>query len=210
MSRLPRVPTSQLLGQALRPARTGASVLGISAAGPSRLLISESRISSACLPAMALSRSPVSRHFSHTRLVRRQDAREDGAGAAGSLPDASAAEQESTQQPLGEIKPRLSLTFTCAASGCGHRSSHEFSKQAYTRGVVIVQCPSCQSRHLIADHLGWFTETADEPRTVEEMVAAKGEQVQRGFKYSDGKGGHAIEIEPEDDVNSSPETPSQR
>ncbi|KAK0543072.1 hypothetical protein OC845_006305 [Tilletia horrida] len=108
-------------------------------------------------------------------------------------------EQQGQSQPLGEIKPRLSLTFTCTAAGCGHRSTHEFSKQAYTKGIVLVQCPGCHNRHLIADHLGWFTESSNEPRTVEEMVAAKGGSVKRGFKFSDGEGGHAIEIEPEDD-----------
>lgn len=49
-----------------------------------------------------------------------------------------------------------SLTFTCTANDCGHRSTHEFTKRSYTRGIVLVQCPECKNRHLIADHLGWF------------------------------------------------------
>lgn len=48
------------------------------------------------------------------------------------------------------------MTFTCTADACGHRSSHEFTKRSYTKGIVLVQCPSCKNRHLIADHLGWF------------------------------------------------------
>lgn len=66
------------------------------------------------------------------------------------------------KQPLGKIEPRLSLTFTCQAGPekdnpvCGHRSSHEFDKKSYEKGVVIIQCPECKARHLIADHLGWF------------------------------------------------------
>jgi protein import protein ZIM17 len=31
-----------------------------------------------------------------------------------------------------------------------------FSRQAYEQGVVIVRCPACDARHLVADRLGWF------------------------------------------------------
>ena len=31
-----------------------------------------------------------------------------------------------------------------------------FNKSSYERGMVLVTCPGCLSRHLIADHLGWF------------------------------------------------------
>jgi len=50
-------------------------------------------------------------------------------------------------------------------------------------------------RHLIADNLGWFTDSKDEPRTVEEIVRAKGGRVQVGTLYADGSGGETIEIE---------------
>ena len=52
-------------------------------------------------------------------------------------------------QPIGKIESRLSITFTCTVPGCGHRSSHEFSRHSYEKGIVLVQCPGCESRHLI-------------------------------------------------------------
>jgi len=92
-------------------------------------------------------------------------------------------------QPIGRIEPRLyvplpsldsgimtndsSITMTCTANDCNHRSTHEFTKKSYQKGIVIIQCPSCKERyvpicpiprksgsddrHLIADNLGWFT-----------------------------------------------------
>ena len=100
----------------------------------------------------------------------------------------------SKSQPIGWIEPRLyvpphlllrwceerseeetddrSITMTCTANDCNHRSTHEFTKKSYQKGIVIIQCPSCKERyapifhidgnsgadkrHLIADNLGWF------------------------------------------------------
>ncbi|KAJ9105881.1 hypothetical protein QFC20_004216 [Naganishia adeliensis] len=80
------------------------------------------------------------------------------------------------------------MTMTCTANDCGHRSTHEFTKRSYQKGIVIIQCPSCKNRHLIADHLGWFKESTGEGklRTIEDLLAARGEKVQRGKKYDDG------------------------
>ncbi|KWU42389.1 zf-DNL-domain-containing protein, partial [Rhodotorula sp. JG-1b] len=78
------------------------------------------------------------------------------------------------------------------ATTCGHRSSHEFSRNSYEKGVVIVQCPQCNNRHLIADHLHWFSQTpspahptgqplgSEQPRTIEQLMREKGEQVRWG------------------------------
>lgn len=117
-------------------------------------------------------------------------------------------QQEATSQPLGRVEPKLAMTFTCAVTDCGHRSTHEFSRRSYEKGIVIVQvsslcrleismaktacpilqCPSCMNRHLIADHLSWFTEDASDPKTIEQMIAAKGGKVKRGVSYVDGEG----------------------
>ena len=96
--------------------------------------------------------------------------------------------------PIGQIEQRLAITFTCSVDECGHRSTHEFSKRSYTKGIVIVQCPGCKNRHLIADNLSWFTETEDEPRTIEQMIEAKGGKVRRGTVGVDGVTGETIEI----------------
>lgn len=77
--------------------------------------------------------------------------------------------------PLGSFKvdkPQLMIAFTCKK--CDNRSSHTMSKQAYTKGTVLIQCPGCKSRHLIADHLKIFS---DDHITVEDILKAKGESV---------------------------------
>ncbi|TXT08595.1 hypothetical protein VHUM_02723 [Vanrija humicola] len=80
------------------------------------------------------------------------------------------------------------MTFTCTHNDCGHRSTHEFAKKSYEKGVVIVQCPECKARHLIADHLGWFKEVTDggKLKTVEDLVREKGEKVTKGRVNMDG------------------------
>lgn len=85
------------------------------------------------------------------------------------------------KQALGKIEPKLSITFTCTVEGCGERSTHQFTRHSYEKGIVLVQCPGCKNRHLIADHLGWFKESTEgNLRTIEDILKARGEAVKRG------------------------------
>lgn len=68
--------------------------------------------------------------------------------------------------------PQLMIAFTCTK--CDTRSSHTFSKQAYTKGTVLIQCPGCKNRHLIADNLKIFR---DNNVNLEDILRAKGELV---------------------------------
>ncbi|PRP77645.1 hypothetical protein PROFUN_00506 [Planoprotostelium fungivorum] len=85
---------------------------------------------------------------------------------------------------------RLQLTFTCGK--CDHTATKSFSKLSYFKGVVIVTCPGCDNKHLIADNLGWF---ADEPINLETLMREKGLEVAYGkLPHSEN-----IEIEPPTD-----------
>ncbi|TIC36951.1 zf-DNL-domain-containing protein [Wallemia mellicola] len=101
---------------------------------------------------------------------------------------------DGTSTPIGKVDPRLRISFTCTVTDCGERSTHEFSKNSYTKGIVIVQCPGCKNRHLIADNLGWFNQPATGEgtlRTVEDLMKAKGEKVRKGVLQ---QGGETIEF----------------
>ncbi|KAA8902071.1 DNL zinc finger domain-containing protein [Sphaerosporella brunnea] len=75
-------------------------------------------------------------------------------------------------QPAGgraEKPPSYQLTFTCRP--CQTRSSHDVTKQAYHSGTVLIQCPGCKNRHLIADHLKIFGDTW---RSLEDILKESG------------------------------------
>lgn len=51
------------------------------------------------------------------------------------------------------VSRKFKLQYTCKI--CDHRNSHSVSRIAYRNGVVIAFCKGCESKHLIADNLGW-------------------------------------------------------
>ncbi|KAJ1953832.1 hypothetical protein EC988_002768 [Linderina pennispora] len=69
---------------------------------------------------------------------------------------------------------RMLIGFTCKV--CKHRQYKTMAKQAYEKGVVLIQCDSCKNRHLIADNLGWFR---DKSVNIEQIMKDKGESVRQ-------------------------------
>lgn len=50
----------------------------------------------------------------------------------------------------------MALVSTCGK--CQTPIRKTFSRLAYEKGVVLVTCPGCRVRHLVADHLGWLAD----------------------------------------------------
>jgi protein import protein ZIM17 len=80
----------------------------------------------------------------------------------------------------GEV-PSYALVVTCKQ--CNTRSAHKISKQGYHHGTVLVTCPGCKNRHLMADHLNIFS---DERITLEDILEEKGGKLKR-LTVSEGK-----------------------
>ncbi|KAK9244537.1 DNL zinc finger-domain-containing protein [Lipomyces tetrasporus] len=72
-------------------------------------------------------------------------------------------------------RPTYNITLTCKV--CKNRSSHFMSHQAYHHGTVLVKCPGCNNRHLIADHLKIFSDTRI---TIEDIIAKDGAVIRKG------------------------------
>jgi protein import protein ZIM17 len=89
------------------------------------------------------------------------------------------AEREAKNAERRKNEEAYRITFTCKP--CGERSSHRMSKQGYHRGTVLIQCPSCQNRHVMSDHLGVFF---DKGTTLEDLLKEKGQALTHG--HTDG------------------------
>ena len=104
-----------------------------------------------------------------------------GAPGSASAPSAPPAADADAAEPLvaaaASSRKEMYMVFTCGR--CETRAVKGFSRQAYEHGalmaryrvsalsaadaaswcragVVLVDCPSCEARHLVADRKGWF------------------------------------------------------
>ncbi|CUG43649.1 zinc finger protein, putative [Bodo saltans] len=75
---------------------------------------------------------------------------------------------------IGPARGEMVAAFTCTV--CETRSVKRFTKLSYTKGIVIVECPGCYNKHLLADNLGWFD---DERVNIEDILRSRGEEVKR-------------------------------
>ncbi|KAI5297688.1 hypothetical protein KEM56_004615 [Ascosphaera pollenicola] len=69
-------------------------------------------------------------------------------------------------------EPAYMITFTCKP--CSQRSSHRISHHGYHKGTVLIECPGCQSRHVVSDHLKIFMDTSS---TLEDILAKGGQTI---------------------------------
>ncbi|KAJ3124638.1 hypothetical protein HK100_011170 [Physocladia obscura] len=86
-----------------------------------------------------------------------------------------------------KIPSRMLIGFTC--NKCSHRTHKLMSKKAYETGVVIITCDGCASKHLIADHLGWFNTVGGKVGTIEDIIQRKG---------GDRDGNMVVRLKPQD------------
>ncbi|KAF7136793.1 hypothetical protein CNMCM5793_006315 [Aspergillus hiratsukae] len=167
-----------------------------------RILSSGLRAFNCSLPRTALSQ-PKSRHFSQllsltpqpsptpsSSLLRTfpQLAVRNNSSSSSTPPNltnqtpnaAQDAANEEQNRLRREQEPAYQITFTCKP--CGHRSSHRMSKHGYHRGTVLIRCPSCLNRHVIADHLNIFM---DKKGTLEDILQREGKRLTRGYVDGD-------------------------
>lgn len=89
---------------------------------------------------------------------------------------------DTTDEPTDQVEipgaqkggRKLAIVYTCNV--CDTRSVKQFTENAYNNGVVIVQCPGCENRHLIADNLGYF-EDMEGGWNIEKALSKMGENV---------------------------------
>lgn len=158
-----RRAATSLAAQALREFRDRASLAQRPASF--QALYSSAQAQTAAAPGSRCSSSASGNSSAEGGGPKQPHAAEPSGAAA--APASAQAKDAEARQP----EERMAVIFTC--NKCNMRAMRSFSKQAYTSGVVIIKCPECSSRHLIADRLGWFGDNS----SVESILKEKGQEV---------------------------------
>ncbi len=118
--------------------------------------------------------------------------------------------QKRAANPLGGVGAGIATgdmaaVFTCDI--CKLRSVKRFNKASYEHGIVVVQCGGCGSKHLLADHLGWFDE---KHKTIEDVLRERGDAVLRlaGSIHIDRLDGAAAQGAPQNEPAAQASQPS--
>lgn len=75
------------------------------------------------------------------------------------LPPADTSGRSPTAQPanFGFVAgTKLGISFTCTVNDCNTRISKMIRRSTYEHGTVLIQCPKCKTKHIIADNYGAF------------------------------------------------------
>lgn len=66
------------------------------------------------------------------------------------------------------------------------------SRHAYEKGIVLIECPGCEKRHLIADNLGWFKDTPQAARRIEDMKDVG--EIRRELRLSEDDANELLQV----------------
>lgn len=73
----------------------------------------------------------------------------------------------------------IGISFTCNANNCNQRITKTIKRRSYEKGTVLIQCPSCNKHHIIADNMGMYTHLTGGKKNVEEIAKSSGQNVSR-------------------------------
>jgi protein import protein ZIM17 len=121
--------------------------------------------------ALAFAEAQAERAATREAARRRQDAEMLAAATA----KATVPADDNEQPP--ELRGNLGIVFTCTK--CETRAAKVFTKAAYKKGIVLIQCPGCDGLHLIADNQGVFSDEGKKSITIEDIAAEKGISLKR-------------------------------
>jgi len=138
-----------------------------------------SRLQALLSPRKALLPSTI--RFQHT-IPRPSSVPKEDNPPQKALPSSSESSPSSSESPTTRGQPpSYELVFTCKP--CSTRSRHKISKQGYHHGTILVTCPSCRNRHIIADNLKIF---GDAKVNIEDILRERGQQVKKGTLSEEG------------------------
>lgn len=73
----------------------------------------------------------------------------------------------------------LGISFVCNSNDCNTRITKQIKRRSYEKGTVLIQCPTCQKHHIIADNMGMYQSITGGRKNVEQLAEDAGQKVTR-------------------------------